>query len=382
MLSSEIGFFMETIENTRFYCRVIKGLSADEQQKITAFSLWPHVTEYLAQTLQHSPLTLLSQAHTPPAAEDFCHSKPVLFQKIDSDIRLSREFLVNKVEYSVCWNLYFHVLYSALQAETLNSIEKMILCSGNGIAEKAMAMVCRQRGIETRFIELSNLPNKVFIDRLGANARSELALHPELLDKYPAVSDEFHQSWMDEYEKGKKGIPLQAMNNPCANIINLLSSDKVLTRYSRDFIFLPLQVSADTQLWINADKRNADAIHYAAKLAGQENKMLVVKIHPAERDPHELETLAQLKNKLGFKISQENTVQLIKRSSKVLTINSTVGLEAMLYDKPLEILGRSFYQQMNKENMKKYIHHYLFTGVEVRSASDIPRDVALAFLAR
>lgn len=382
MLSCEIGFFMETIENTRFYCRVIKALSPDEQQKVTSFSLWTHVTEYLAKTLQHSPLALLSQTQTPPAPEDFCHSKPVLSQQIDRDIRLSREFLVNKVEYGVCWNLYFHVLYSALQAETLGKIKKMILCSGNGLAEKAMTMVCRQRGIETRFIELSNLPNKVFIDRLGANALSELALHPELLDKYSAVSDEFHQAWMVEYEAGKTGIPLQAMNNPCAKIIDLLSSDKALTRNGRDFIFLPLQVSADTQLWINADKRNTDAIHYAANLARQENKILVVKIHPAELDPRELETIAQLKKELGFKISQENTVRLIKKSCKVVTINSTVGLEAMLYGKPLEILGRSFYQQMNKENMKKYIHHYLFTGVEVRSASAISRDTALAFLAR
>ena len=373
---------METIENSRFYCRVINGLLADEQQKITAFSLWPHVTEYLTKTLSHSPLVLLSPLYTPPSPEDFCHSKPAIFQQIDSDIRISREFLVNKAEYRACWELYFHVLFSALQAEALNKIEKMIFCSGNGLAEKAMTMVCRQRGIETRYIELSNLPNKVFIDRLGANALSELALRPELLDKYPHVSDDVHQAWMAEYEAGKTGLPLQAMNNPCANIIDLLSRDKALTRNGRDFIFLPLQVSADTQLWINADKRNAEAIRYAVRLAEQENKTLIVKIHPAELDPRELETLAQLKNELGFKISQENTVRLIKKSCKVVTINSTVGLEAMLYDKPLEILGRSFYQQMNNESMKKYIHHYLFTGVEVRSTSAIPRDVALAFLAR
>lgn len=377
-----IAFFMETIENARFYCRIIKALPEHEQRDIVLFSLWPQVTHFLNETVPNSPLFIIQSTAPHPTPAVFEHSKPALFKQIDEDIRCSREFVVNKVAYDTCWNIYLHVLFSVMRSDLISPVRKVIFCSGNSVAEKAMMMVCRQRNIDTRFIELSNLPNKVFIDRLGSNARSELAAKPEILDTLPCVDEDFHAQWLQEYEKGKQGLPLQAINNPCGKIINLLSTDSVLNFRYPNFILLPLQVSYDTQLWINADIRNEDAIRYAHKLARMQKTTLVVKIHPAETSVHELENIARLKTELRFKVTRENTVELIKKAGKVVTINSTVGLEALLYKKPLEILGRSFYKLMDYENMKKYIHHYLFTGVEVRAEETIPAQTARDFLAR
>ncbi|MDK9364989.1 capsular polysaccharide export protein, LipB/KpsS family [Lelliottia wanjuensis] len=374
-----IGFYMETIENAQFYSRVINALPADEQQAIVAISPWEPISEWLSENLSDITLCRIAGEMNLPTPDAFQQQKPTLFSRIDSDIRGSREFLIQKLEYQRCWNIYLYILLQLMNKPELNGLRKMILCSGNGLAEQPAALFCQQRNITTRFVELSNFPNKVFVDQAGSNARSALALNPKCLDALPDVPEDFHTQWMIGYEAEKRQPPLQARNNPCEKLIAEISQDRVLGR-QRGFIFLPLQVSYDTQLWLNADLRNEEAVRHASRLARQEKRDLVVKIHPAETEPSELVNIAKLQQRYKFKVTQENTLDLIKASSRVVTINSTVGLEAKLYHKPVEVLGRAFYQNFSHEQLKKYLHRYLFTGVEVRASAPIPADIARAFI--
>lgn len=374
-----IGFYMETIENAQFYSRVINALPADEQQAIVAISPWEPISEWLSENLSDITLCRIAGEMNLPTPDAFQQQKPSLFSRIDSDIRGSREFLIQKLEYQRCWNIYLYILLQLMNKPELNGLRKMILCSGNGLAEQPAALFCQQRNITTRFVELSNFPNKVFVDPAGSNARSALALNPKCLDALPDVPEDFHTQWMIGYEAEKRQPPLQARNNPCEKLIAEISQDRVLGR-QRSFIFLPLQVSYDTQLWLNADLRNEEAVQHASRLARQEKRDLVVKIHPAETEPSELVNIAKLQQRYKFKVTQENTLDLIKASSRVVTINSTVGLEAKLYHKPVEVLGRAFYQNFSHEQLKKYLHRYLFTGVEVRASAPIPADIARAFI--
>lgn len=374
-----IGFYMETIENTEFYCRLINGLPSREQQNTIAIAPWPHITEYVDRHLNHSLILPLSGEISLPSPESFREQKPALFSRIEQDIHSSREFIIQKLPFERCWNFYLFLLIQLMNKSELAGITKMILCSGNGLAEKPAALFCQQRNISTRYTELANFPNKVFIDPEGSNARSTLAQRPECLDLLPAVSDEFHAQWMEYYEAEKDQPPLQARNNPCTPLIDEISQDCVLPR-KHGFIFLPLQVSYDTQLWLNADLRNEEAIHHACRAAHKEKRQLVVKIHPAETVPDELVNIARLQQQHGFLITQENTLSLIKASGRVMTINSTVGMEAKLYHKPVEVLGRAFYQHFDHERLKKYLHHYLFTGVEVRADTPVSEEISRAFL--
>ena len=54
-----------------------------------------------------------------------------------------------------------------------------------------------------------------------------------------------------------------------------------------------------------------------------------------------------------------NTFQLIKHARKVVTINSTAGLEAKIAGVETVFLGRSFYQQFNETRIKAYVLRYL-----------------------
>jgi len=98
---------------------------------------------------------------------------------------------------------------------------------------------------------------------------------------------------------------------------------------------------------------------------------LIVKIHPAENDPREFEAVKGAQDKLGFLVSTQNTVELIQGATAVITINSTVGMEALLYGKPVTALGQCLYKKFNEIRLKKYIHCYLVSDIEYFSSAQI-----------
>lgn len=120
-----------------------------------------------------------------------------------------------------------------------------------------------------------------------------------------------------------------------------------------------MQVASDSQIILNSDIGLFDALKYSIKKAEVDNLNLVVKLHPAERDIDVIYTILKLREKYKFNIVDNNTFEVIANAQKVITINSTVALEAMILDKPVEILGRSFYKFFNKERTKNYILGYL-----------------------
>lgn len=372
-------FYMETIENARFYSRIIQALPVSEQKNILVLTPWTHIKNYSEGANPHCRHHLVLDGANIPLINTIKANKSTLFQAIDDGIRHSREFRIQKTAYEKCWSVYLTILGNLTRTGILKNIKKIVMCSGNGLAEKPVSLYCKINQIATDYIELANFPNKVFIDPQGANARSFLAANVGILQMLPTVDEEVHQRWMREYEEARQKPPLQAMHNPCAELIAKASKDRIVTKQTR-YLFLPLQVSYDTQLWINADLRNEEAIRIACESARQKNLQLVVKIHPAETQPNEIKKIVQLQQQEAFLISNENTPDLLKGAQEVITINSTVGLEALLYHKPLTILGRCFYKNLSYECLKKYIHHYLFTGIETRATDPLPEEMARQFL--
>ena len=82
-------------------------------------------------------------------------------------------------------------------------------------------------------------------------------------------------------------------------------------------------------------------------------------MHPAEKDVDIIKKVLKFREKYKFKIITDNTFQVIANAEKIITINSTVALEAMILDKPVEILGRSYYKFFNQNRIKNYILGYL-----------------------
>lgn len=116
-----------------------------------------------------------------------------------------------------------------------------------------------------------------------------------------------------------------------------------------------MQVSTDTQIILNSDVDNVDVLNH---LIEKEILPIVTKPHPAESD---FDYIYKIKtaNQGRLFISQKNTYELIKNAKRVYTINSTVGMESLLFDKNVVFMGRSVYSNMGTAELKKYIHNYL-----------------------
>jgi capsular polysaccharide export protein len=150
----------------------------------------------------------------------------------------------------------------------------------------------------------------------------------------------------------------------------------------RVYVFLPLQVSADTQLKLHSDVTNIEAIRQAVGYAEKIGAELFVKVHPAETDRGELRQICDLSSKLNFDIVSSATLDLVRNAHSVVTINSTVGLEALMYNKKVITLGRSFYRDFDSDRLKKYIHHFLVDGIDYFGSGAVSADAAKALLNR
>ena len=148
------------------------------------------------------------------------------------------------------------------------------------------------------------------------------------------------------------------------------------------YVFLPLQVSGDTQIKLHSDIGNLDAIRHAFEFAANESADLFVKLHPAETDAAEIDAIVRLQETYHFEIVTSPTTELLRHAYAVVTINSTVGLEAMLYGKRVVSLGRCFYKEFDRERMLKYIHSFLVDGIDYFGAARISADAARRVFAR
>ena len=120
-----------------------------------------------------------------------------------------------------------------------------------------------------------------------------------------------------------------------------------------------MQVSNDMQIVLNSDIGIFEGLAKAVELAQVAGLPLVVKLHPAEPYLSVIEHLLKLRKQYGFKLVKDNTFDVIANAAQVITINSTVGLEAMILGRPVKFLGRSFYKDLDKERLKNYIMGYL-----------------------
>lgn len=118
------------------------------------------------------------------------------------------------------------------------------------------------------------------------------------------------------------------------------------------YIFIPFQVEKDSQIILNSKqiKKMSELYEVVAKaiIKLNENKSekikAVFKLHPMDECLNVNEIL-KLEKKYSDTIflMDGNIQELIKKSEMIITINSTVGIEALINNKPVITLGDAFY---------------------------------------
>lgn len=268
-----------------------------------------------------------------------------------------------------------------------HNIAMFWIWNGTTTIAETITSFAQQHSIATRYFEISNLPKRIFVDTEGTNGASYLYQHPDLLDSY-SIDDAEYRVWLAAYRQ-EDLLPKQAANRSKIPWPVLIDTVGYMRGYIREdkrsvlkllynrlsnrffnhsfmqaelqtpFIFLPLQVSDDSQLKLFSSYSNTDLLDEALKISSEKGIRLIVKIHPAESNRDEIEQIIKLSQNRSFIIADNPTKDLIRNAKLVIVNNSTVGLEAMIAEKDVMVFGDAVYKNFNKERLKTYILEYL-----------------------
>ncbi|MED5243399.1 capsular polysaccharide export protein, LipB/KpsS family [Priestia sp. LL-8] len=180
------------------------------------------------------------------------------------------------------------------------------------------------------------------------------------------------------FEKPTNKIKRVISNKRKNNKNNIHTKDSELPK---DYLFVPFQVHDDSQIIMNSDSiKNMEQlveiiIFQLDEYNRKHNKDLhvVFKEHPADQGRVNYSSLYdKFKNHTHVNfLTSGNTNEILQKSNLVVTINSTVGIEALQSYKPVITLGNSYYgidgiayKCSNYKNLYEVFHKALTQDVD------------------
>ena len=335
--------------------------------------------------------------------------------KRNFDVKRSLEYCIGETDEDLT-----NAVYSSFFEETQNIIKKhfikvCIIWNGSRTETLGVSDACKENKIPCVYLEISNIPERIFADPLGVNSHSALYQHPEILDEIQTSEIEY-KTWKESYINSSfcRDIPKQAILAHKIKITYLLdfsfwlfkniqptisfqelfinTAKKFLPRKkykpntidfnNTRYLFFPMQLSRDSQILFHSNFCNESALKIAYNEAKSLGLDLVVKIHPAETNTNEFIMLEQFRKENNILVSDDNSIQLIHYAQALIVINSSIGLEASILGKPpIKYLGKSIFSKLNDTRLKNFMMNYLIK-IDYFENENIPFDQALKILER
>lgn len=186
-------------------------------------------------------------------------------------------------------------------------------------------MGARDAGVKTLYLELSPFPNAIAVDTKGIN----------FLNSLPRDSSFYY-----EYEHEHGWEHLKSYISPRVAV----KTDSVrIGTLNKPYIFVALQTEGDSQL-VDFGGEYTTVARYLADICTASSQLsdrrILVKEHPGSRN-----SVAHLTNNFPNVeiVNDLETVELIKNSDIVFTVNSSVGLESLILGKPVACSGKAFW---------------------------------------
>ena len=248
--------------------------------------------------------------------------------------------------------------YVTIHSRNRCGFDYCIIWNGHQAFAVGINAFCKEHSIKTRFLELGNISGKIFVDPLGVNARSSIYLQNRKI-KQGYLTKTIITEWTDKYlrEEGGKSVPTQVKKT--SEVLKSIKCSEFAKILSQPYIFIPLQVSDDTQLLFNSDFNNLQLLRSVLENDEYNKLTIVVKFHPGDHPDEISKVYAEISENPRVLISQEPVVQLIRNADRIITINSTVGLQALLLDKPVKFLGRSIFANMTHWTAHQFVQFHL-----------------------
>ena len=256
-----------------------------------------------------------------------------LAKKIDSNTILQRKYKeidakysnnLYKVLYRLLLKLQFPwvvmVVYKALIDYKPNYI---VLWNGKKFYQEIALEIAKILQIKPIFFENGVLPNSTTMDFVGVNASNSV---PRDIKFYQKL----------RYKKKKLPQNLEIR-------ISKKQIKEFDTKLPKEYIFVPFQVAYDTQIiqhspWI---KDMFDFFEIIEWLSQRVDIPFIIKEHPSDRVSDYTILHQKATNKIQF--SSLNTQTIIEGASAIMTINSSVAMESLLFKKRVIVLGEAFF---------------------------------------
>lgn len=203
--------------------------------------------------------------------------------------------------------------------------------NGQGGRRQVLVAASRQSGLRGLFAELAPIAGHITLDPLGVNAAGMLPADPDYYRAWGAANADqgLIEGWRSRLV-ARAGVRRENQGEAV----------------SGPFLFVPLQVRGDTQIyalggWIGSIAMFIDAVASASRHLPP-GWRVVFREHPSDKAGN----AAQLSRVVGPRVAVDNTTdtfELVRRSQGVVTVNSSVGLQSLLLGRPVLALGRANY---------------------------------------
>lgn len=214
----------------------------------------------------------------------------------------------------------------------------------NGAAfwQRAMAYVAKERQVPCFFMERGLLSGTLVVDPKGVNYGSSIAGRHWKRCRATEPSGE-DVAKLDEF-RGKLVLSRKTVVAHGLNLTSEEAQERLKIPPEAIVVLLPLQIESDSNiLFYSPFYKSMPAVigDVVEALECYPDVYLVVKPHPEDKDRLvELDVFSGSQCQLNDELSLPT---LLDCADVVVTINSTVGLEALLFGKPVVTLGQAIY---------------------------------------
>ena len=201
------------------------------------------------------------------------------------------------------------------------------LWSGRKWRQQIVCEVIKNQTVKTAFFENGAFPGTTTLDPAGVNFASSIPRVPEFYRRLGHVDASLLP----------KRLTVRKARNGQEQAEQVVLPER--------YIFVPFQVDSDTQVveyspWIKNMEHLYQVIAAIKSRAGEELPRVLIKEHPSSKNDYR--HLHQRNPDISF-CNGVNTQELIEKAELIVTINSSVGFESLLLNKPVITLGEAFY---------------------------------------
>lgn len=206
--------------------------------------------------------------------------------------------------------------------------DQIMVWNGTLFRQAIAIEIAKLKGIKTLYAEIGLLPNRVTIDPKGVNFTNSVPRDKSFFENFQCDLP----------------LPTNLIPRAAKNAKKFANVEKI--DLPKEYIFIPFQVDYDTQIlvnspWIKDMNMLFETIEQIAHKLPHLN--FVFKEHPSSiKDYPNLHTKTKEIPNIYF-ANGHITQELIQNASAVITINSTVGIESLLFQKKVIVLGNAFF---------------------------------------